>query len=152
MVAKRGHTIGQTFIPLCEKHKSGRIPTDPAIVAAIGHRFMAKKRRKLKMMSGSEATRARPETGHFFCLRLRISLGGITCGSFVGQEFHSCRDKATSITISMGTFLRAIKTRVRKVGSLWNSRPGRLYLITNKCKNLCIFKYADKAAVIHIIY
>ena len=44
--------IGQTFLPLhvCEKSplkqntaQHSRIPIDPAILAAIGHRFIAKK-------------------------------------------------------------------------------------------------------------
>ena len=45
--------IGKTFIPLhvhvCEQvvlTQHGRIPIDPAILAAIGHCFMAKKERK----------------------------------------------------------------------------------------------------------
>ena len=36
---------GQTFIPLCEKSfktQHSRIPIDPAILAAIGHRYIAK--------------------------------------------------------------------------------------------------------------
>ena len=39
--------IGQTVIPLCQKKffktQHGRIPIDPAIFAAIGHRFIAEK-------------------------------------------------------------------------------------------------------------
>ena len=35
--------IGQTFIPRGAQH--GRIPIDPSILAAIGHRFMAKKKK-----------------------------------------------------------------------------------------------------------
>ena len=39
--------IGQTFIPLCEqksfKTQRGRIPIHPAILVAVGHRFIIKK-------------------------------------------------------------------------------------------------------------
>ena len=39
--------IRQTVIPpMCIKHSS-RIPIDPAIFAAIGHRFIAKKKKKI---------------------------------------------------------------------------------------------------------
>ena len=44
--------IGQTFIPVDVKKtfktQYGRIPTDPAILAAIGHRFIAKTKGKQK--------------------------------------------------------------------------------------------------------
>ena len=44
--------IGQTFIPLCKKrrlkHSTAQFQIDPAILAAIGHRFIAKKKENLK--------------------------------------------------------------------------------------------------------
>ena len=41
--------IGQTFIPYMFKAQhAGRIPIDPAILAAIGHRFIAPKKKKIK--------------------------------------------------------------------------------------------------------
>ena len=50
------------FLPLCESllKRRGRIPIDVAFLAAVGHRFIAKtKKRKLKMPThGSEVTRA----------------------------------------------------------------------------------------------
>ena len=56
--------IGQTFIPLCEKKsfktQHGRNPIDPAILAAIRHRFIAKR----ENLKGRRARR--PETGNFF--------------------------------------------------------------------------------------
>ena len=56
MVAKRGLTnSGKRSYPYVKKH--GRIPIDPAIVAAIGHRFISKTKTIKK------PTRARPETG-----------------------------------------------------------------------------------------
>ena len=53
--------IGQTFIPLYVKKsfkaQHGRITIDPAILAAIGHRFHYSQKFKLKMPTcGSEAT------------------------------------------------------------------------------------------------
>ena len=43
------------------KTQHGRIPIDPAILAAIAHRFIAKKRENLKWRHAQ-----RPETGDFF--------------------------------------------------------------------------------------
>ena len=51
--------IGQTFIPLLDMYvkksfetQHGRIPIDPAILAAIGHRFIAiQKKLKIKMQT-----------------------------------------------------------------------------------------------------
>ena len=59
--------IRQTFVPLCEKVEAqhGRIPLDPAFLAAIGHRFIAKnlKRRRVGLR---RLARGGPETGDFF--------------------------------------------------------------------------------------
>ena len=47
------------------KTQHGRIPIDPAILAAIGHCFIAPKKRKFKMpMRESEATRTETKTGN----------------------------------------------------------------------------------------
>ena len=35
--------IGQMFVPYMKKLQRGRIPIDPAILAATGHRFIAQK-------------------------------------------------------------------------------------------------------------
>ena len=43
--------IGQTFIPFVKKSfktQHGRIPIDPAMLAAIGHRFIAPNKKKIK--------------------------------------------------------------------------------------------------------
>ena len=63
--------IGQMFIALCEKVVfENRIPIDPAILAAIGHRFIAKekkKKRKLKMQThGSAVTHAETRKQRLF--------------------------------------------------------------------------------------
>ena len=61
MVAKRGKTV----IPYDWETQHSRIPIDPAILAAIGHRFMGVGGgRKLKMqMRWSEATRVETSNG-----------------------------------------------------------------------------------------
>ena len=46
MVAKRGLTNQQAFIPLSSKTQHGRIPIDPAILAAIGHCSIAKRKKE----------------------------------------------------------------------------------------------------------
>ena len=50
MVAKRGHTnhanIHTHYFKKTLKTQRGRNPIDPAILAAIGHRFIAKKKPK----------------------------------------------------------------------------------------------------------
>ena len=65
--------IGQTFIPLqCMWKKSfktqhGSVPIDPAILAAIGHRFIAEKKGNEKCWRTGLRRHARiPETGDFF--------------------------------------------------------------------------------------
>ena len=64
MVAKRGLTnranVHTSMSKKSFKTQHGRNPIDPAILAAIGHRFIAnKKKRQLKMPThGSEATSA----------------------------------------------------------------------------------------------
>ena len=66
MVAKSGLTNrANVHIPIGVKKslwfnaQHGRIPIDPAILAAIGHRFIAKKNPKFKMLvHRSDATRA----------------------------------------------------------------------------------------------
>ena len=75
-MAKSPHKLGKRSYPYVKKSfktQHGRIAIDPAILAAIGHRFIAnKKKRKLKMRTRRlrPATRAdTTETGDFFvCL------------------------------------------------------------------------------------
>ena len=89
--------IGQTFIPHVKKSfkaQHGRIPIDPAILAAVGHRFIAKKIRKLEMPKrGSEATRTETrETGDFFGLKQIIFLNLYPVTSFhVSNKINSFR-------------------------------------------------------------
>ena len=54
--------IRQTFIPYVKKSfqtQYGRIPIDPAILAAIGHRFIANKKKKKKCRRAGLRRRAR---------------------------------------------------------------------------------------------
>ena len=74
VVDKRSLTVGRTFIPLCGKKsfktQHGRIPIDPAILAAINWTSFHCKKGKLKTPTrGSEGTR--PETGDIFAFRYR---------------------------------------------------------------------------------
>ena len=67
MVAREDSQIGQTFIyPYVKKLfkiQHGRIPTDPAILAAIRHRFIApKKKIKMMMRAGLRQREQRLET------------------------------------------------------------------------------------------
>ena len=64
MVAKRGLTnranVSYLYVKKSFKTQHGRIPVAPAILAAIGHRFIANKlinKQTLKMLRGSEAMR-----------------------------------------------------------------------------------------------
>ena len=74
MVAKSGLTNrANVHIPIGVKKslwfnaQHGRIPIDPAILAAIGHRFIAKKNENLKCWCTGLMRRARiPETEYFF--------------------------------------------------------------------------------------
>ena len=63
------------------KTQRGRIPIDPAILAAIGYRFIAKKKKTFNMLTrGSEATRAcRPCRNR----RLLLALANIPRYSFL---------------------------------------------------------------------
>ena len=65
MVAKRGKR-SYPYVKKLFKTQHGRNPIDPAILAAIGHRFIAKKE-KLKMpIRESEVMRAETRNGDFF--------------------------------------------------------------------------------------
>ena len=52
MVAQRGHIISgkrsHPYVKKSFKTQHGRIPIDPAILSAIGHRFIAQKKQKTK--------------------------------------------------------------------------------------------------------
>ena len=83
--------MGQTFISLHVKKllktQHGRNPINPAILAAIGHRFMAKKR-KLKMRLAG-LRRQRPETGDFFALRIVFLI--VDCLEHDMELFMDCK-------------------------------------------------------------
>ena len=57
MVSKRGLTNWANIHTHMWKTQHGRIPIDPAILAAIGHHFTAKKRKFKMLTHGSEAPR-----------------------------------------------------------------------------------------------
>ena len=70
---ERTHESGKRSYPYVKKSfktQHGRIPIDPAILPAIGHGFIAqKKKKKLKMpTSGSEATPAETRNRRLFFL------------------------------------------------------------------------------------
>ena len=62
MVAKRG-SRSYPYVKKSFKTKCSRIPIDPAILAATGHRFIATKICFKMPTHGSEARNWRPETG-----------------------------------------------------------------------------------------
>ena len=56
------------------KTQLGRIPIDPAILAAMGHRFIAKKKKEKCWCAGRRQRGRRPETGDVFLPKPSLSL------------------------------------------------------------------------------
>ena len=60
------HTFIPFYVKMSFKAQHGRIPIDPAVLAGIGHRFLAKKKELKILMRGSEATRAETRNRRLF--------------------------------------------------------------------------------------
>ena len=100
-----------SYVKKLFKPQHGRIPIDPANLAAIGHRFIAKKKRKLKMQTcGSEATHTETRNRRLFW------------GLFLWPLFWA---------IFFDTPPATGRPRTRRITQTFNNNRGRSYALPN---------------------